>query len=446
VITRPKGGGYHKKELYIMKNKIKVFVLAVITAICFTVVTTGCPSDDKDKGNQTTGNEKGEGTPRLSGTITISPDSDVLINTELTATYSGSESVSYQWKNGETEVGTDSNSYTPSAVGSYTVTVSATDYEPKTSASVTVTIWTAVANSQFDNLINGITYGGGKFVAVGGSIARIAYSSDGIAWTRRSSDTGFSSSYGTINGITFGNDKFVAVGTNGKLAYSSDVQQTWTAVVGTGFGGSGSEININAIAYGNGIFVIVGNESSISSSSDDGVTWTSVKMEIYPPGNWTIFGTSEYIFAIAYGNNKFVAGGTNRKMGYSSDGKWWTAVSTENYANIPYNTYGITYAYDKFFAVGSGGKIAYSSDDGVTWTLVADSTFGSSTIRAIAYGDDKLVAVGDNGKRAYSSDGGVTWTDITDSLFTREIFGVAYGDGKFVAGAINGIMAYWSGN
>jgi len=80
----------------------------------------------------------------LSGTIAISPSANVTIYTELTATYSGSETVSYQWKNGSTDVGTNSNKFTPIASGSYTVTVRATGYNSKTSTAVTVSIppWT----------------------------------------------------------------------------------------------------------------------------------------------------------------------------------------------------------------------------------------------------------------------------------------------------------------
>jgi len=77
--------------------------------------------------------------PDLSGKITINPAGPVPIYTELTAKYSGNETVSYQWKNGKTNVGTDSNKYTPTEAGSYTVTVSAQGFVSKTSAAVTVT-------------------------------------------------------------------------------------------------------------------------------------------------------------------------------------------------------------------------------------------------------------------------------------------------------------------
>ncbi|WP_461255833.1 hypothetical protein, partial [Treponema sp. R80B11-R83G3] len=79
----------------------------------------------------------------LSGVITISPTGPVTINTELTATYSGTETVTFQWKKDGSNVGTASttnpNTFTPTQAGSYTVTVSADSYTPKTSAAVTVT-------------------------------------------------------------------------------------------------------------------------------------------------------------------------------------------------------------------------------------------------------------------------------------------------------------------
>jgi len=83
-------------------------------------------------------NPGGGGDSDLSGNITISP-STATVGTELTATYSGTENVSYQWKNNSTNVGTNSNKFTPTEAGSYTVTVSATGYNSKTSAAITVT-------------------------------------------------------------------------------------------------------------------------------------------------------------------------------------------------------------------------------------------------------------------------------------------------------------------
>ncbi|GHS89863.1 hypothetical protein FACS189487_10890 [Campylobacterota bacterium] len=81
---------------------------------------------------------------QLPGNITISPSSSVTTFTQLTATYTGTESVTYQWnKNGEaiSTDGTD-QTYTPIEAGSYTVTVSAEGYQSKTSAAVSVALST----------------------------------------------------------------------------------------------------------------------------------------------------------------------------------------------------------------------------------------------------------------------------------------------------------------
>ena len=134
------------------------------------------------------------------------------------------------------------------------------------------------------------------------------------------------------------------------------------------------------------------------------------------------------IQALAYGYDKFVAGGDASPMLYSKDGKTWTAVtdSTLYFINA------ITYGNNKFIAGGNGGKMEYSSD-GIKWTLV-DSKL--SHFNAVAFGKDKFIAMGnfddgDNGKIAYSSDG-TTWTAITTPF--ASVVAIAYGKGKFVAG------------
>jgi hypothetical protein len=85
----------------------------------------------------------------LSGDITIIPDS-AIIGAELTANYSGSESVTlvYQWKKDGENVGTNSNKYTATEPGNYTVTVSADGYSSKTSNPVTVSGLIIIENAE----------------------------------------------------------------------------------------------------------------------------------------------------------------------------------------------------------------------------------------------------------------------------------------------------------
>jgi hypothetical protein len=108
------------------------------------------------------------------------------------------------------------------------------------------------------------------------------------------------------------------------------------------------------------------------------------------------------------------------------------------------NAFVTTYANGRFVVGGSYGKMAYSAD-GITWTAVADTKFGSgsmNTIRAITYGNGRFVIGGYDGKAAYSADG-ITWTLVSDSKFgTSRIYGITYANGRFVAVGTDGKIAY----
>jgi hypothetical protein len=83
----------------------------------------------------------GSSLPDLPGDITITPSVGTIIGMELTAYYSGDETVSYQWNRNETAIANATQyKFTPSQTGNHTVTVSATGYNPKTSAVVTVSL------------------------------------------------------------------------------------------------------------------------------------------------------------------------------------------------------------------------------------------------------------------------------------------------------------------
>jgi hypothetical protein len=199
----------------------------------------------------------------------------------------------------------------------------------------------------------------------------------------------------------------------------------WTEVADSTFNGA----PILAIAYGNNKFVAGGNGGDMAYSSD-GITWTALQ-------SGTI---NDQINSIAFGDNKFVMP-VNDTMAYSTDGITWTTVRFGTN-----DRFTIAYGNGKFVAGGrrreDSDSMVYSSD-GVTWTAVADSTF-TSDISEIAFGNDKFVAVGASGKIAYSTDG-ITWTSVADSTFgTNSIDALAYGNNKFVAGGRDGKIAYSS--
>ena len=144
------------------------------------------------------------------------------------------------------------------------------------------------------------------------------------------------------------------------------------------------------------------------------------------------------ILSLCYGNGKYIATGGSGKMAYSTDGINWTAVSDSPFGSS--YIYSICYGNGKYVAGDYYGKIAYSTD-GINWTKVSNSTF-SSYIFSICYGNGKYIAGGASGKMAYSTDG-ITWTAVSDSTFgTNPISSICYGNGKFVTVGDAGKMAY----
>jgi hypothetical protein len=398
--------------------------------------------------------------PVLSGNIIISTTSGGAAVTTATtddtlwAVYSGEEpgSPEYQWKWGTNVSAGPSPSYKPTATGSYTVTLMVPGYQSKTSDPVTVTggeepanlitSWTEIEDEEGDIFpidFQGVAWGGDKFVAVGyettgliNSVAtgKIAYSSDGVNWTRATLDP-FTRTDSYINGVAWGGGKFVAVGFNNTITSSPDGID-WTNGTFTG--------SLSGIAWGgtagNEKFVAVGLYGVITSSPN-GVDWT-------PVSNSTFTG---HINGIAWGGGKWVAVGDDGKMAYSTDnGATWTQVSPSPFGSSD-QIDAAAWGNGKWVAAG-GDTIAYSSD-GETWTKVNNHPFSSSSssIQSIAWGGGKWIAAGSggilSGQMAYSSNG-ETWTAATGMPLVPYfsiagiVYGGAAGNKRFVAaGGIN---------
>ena len=188
--------------------------------------------------------------------------------------------------------------------------------------------------------INGIAYGNSKFVAVG-SYGQIAYSSDnGATWTKVSNST-FGTYDNTIYEIAFGGGKFVAVGSVGKMATSSD-GITWEAVSDSKLGPGRY---IDEIAYGNGRFVAGGYVDGTAYSTD-GTNWTRT------PNNVSIN-------QLAFGNGRFVSAAVEHTE-YSTDGAAWTRICGKSSAFDPDSAiFALAYGNGKWVAGDSDGKIAY---------------------------------------------------------------------------------------
>ena len=281
--------------------------------------------------------------------------------------------------------------------------------------------WTAVADSKLSVRNTTITYGGGKFVAVGDS-GKIVYSADGASWTAVNSNSIYK-----LNGVAYGNGKFVAVGVSETIVHSSD-GINWTQSTTDGVFNLNSKIEFSDITYGGGKFVVVGEFGSIAYSTN-GTNWTAATTPFDR-------STGYDIESIAYGGGKFVVGvsGSSRGIAYSDNGTSWTKV-----ANHPFTTIAcIAFGGNRFVACDDAGRAAYSAD-GDAWTRIDDFPIHAD---GITYGNGRFVAGGTSGGIVYSADG-AAWTKVADSTFgTTSIFGIAYGNNRFVAVGQGGKMAY----
>jgi len=119
-----------------MKNTSKFIGIIVLAAVIgFTM--TGCQDTTNSDENK---NENKDENKDFNGYVDINPYMDVNINTELTAVYNGTETVTltYQWKKDDGNVGTNSKTFTPRQAGSYTITISAAGYNSITSRVVII--------------------------------------------------------------------------------------------------------------------------------------------------------------------------------------------------------------------------------------------------------------------------------------------------------------------
>ena len=296
------------------------------------------------------------------------------------------------------------------------------------------TKWSPVANPNFGtSYVRALYFDGSNFLAAGDRGVMV-YSADGTNW--KPVNSAFDGT--RTQCITSGKGTYIAVGDDSKMSRSTN-GTAWAAVPGIPIS------KILVVAYGlpssegapsdnAGVFVAGGSEGSVKMIySKDGTSWTQTD---------STFGDSD-VYAIAYGDGKFIAAGTGGKMASSTDGIHWTAIADSGFAKneninaIAYNGSG-TWA-----AGGAAGKVAYSKD-GITWTQanVPARVFDNKDIRRMTCSNGKFVTGGQGGIMAYSTDG-IEWTPVRYGFEEKLILALAYGNGKLIIGGQDGKMA-WS--
>ena len=170
-------------------------------------------------------------------------------------------------------------------------------------------------------IFSGVTYGNGRFVAVGTNtgpdclslfkgVATIYVSTDGVTW-----ESVEVSGFEGLGSVIFGDSKFVAIGASGTILFSND-GESWIPSP------SDPELRLRNLSYGNGTFAIeaetrgtIGNlPESVVLSSNDGEIWSRNEFK---------FG--EFVF----GDGVLVGGNGLNEVVSSTDGVSWKVHKLE---------------------------------------------------------------------------------------------------------------------
>ena len=299
-----------------------------------------------------------------------------------------------------------------------------------------IPVWTTnssitTAMNSFD--ISAVASNGNTLIAVSGSNARAARSTDGgLTWSNLTSLVASSGNNRFFRGIAYGGGKWVTGAFNSSNStwngvYSTDDGVTWNAISNL------QTANPLKIRYLNGNFVISG-ASDQNSYSTDGITFNSN----------VVSGGGYNMADVAYGNSLYVYIGQSGSVLYGSS----LTSLTRTLSAFPFPGYarsmnGIAFGNGIFITVGrntnSSTAEAWSSTNGTTWTELTNfaTVFGSANVPVTITFDGAKFLVGGGNGIACSSTNGTTWTN--ESTLTTAMGNININD--FVANSPNLIMA-----
>lgn len=188
----------------------------------------------------------------------------------------------------------------------------------------------------------------------------------------------------------------------------------------------------NAIAYGNGKYVAVGT-NNYATTSTDGVNWTT---PANVKGGSTISKSpwNDIIFV----DGIFVTVGDEPYVYTSEDGVLWERKGY-THTSSTYESACILYHNGVFFVAGYTNLV--SSTDLLKWNQCsAYPTCGWKSIKAV---NDKIIVVGDH--ILVSTDNGVSWTKSSFTVKPYMLYDIAYNNNIYVAIGTNAIITSCDG-
>ncbi len=195
---------------------------------------------------------------------------------------------------------------------------------------------------------------------------------------------------------------YVAVGYGGRRLYSLD-GVNWEIAADWRINGGDDRDNLISVVFGNGKFVAVGGGVTDKNglggrilTSADGKTWQE-----HP-------GRSFRVHPVLFGEGRFVAGGPDYRLLWSTDGETWETggkISHEAATHFRMGAFG----NDRFVFAGNGRQ----DDREISWAVVskdgttidAERSDLPPSLTGMVFGGRRFVIVGRGGLRTSSTDG-----------------------------------------
>ena len=265
---------------------------------------------------------------------------------------------------------------------------------------------------------NGISFNGKRWVAVGKGFNdyNIAYSDNGINWSPIKDGI-----FSVLKGVASNGTTWIAVGqgTSSSIAYSNN-GILWYPVIGS--------LNIfstvQGILWTGKIWVAVGagvkiGGIAIAYSTNNGIDWIPIEgsmNDVFKYGGYGIGWNGKKLIAVGHGDHSIAYSDENASV--------WTVLKNNIFSpgSIQNGGNGIAYNGKIWVTVGtdhtnSNKTIAYSDDDGETWKFSNGPGVFSEVCLAVSWNGTRWIAVGiDNTKTISYSDDGITWNSVNESL------------------------------